>query len=121
MPDERIYTLQSPGGPYSSTTPGLLGGHRRQRIYGRLDCPSALLALAKGGPYSTHRIFFADETSAIACGYRPCARCLPEEYAAWKTAEGMVDRGIEQARRGELNDGPDLAKAFAFADGIPDD
>jgi hypothetical protein len=33
----------------------------------------------------------------------------------------LVDRGIQQARRGELSDGPDLAAAFAFADGIPDE
>ena len=81
----REYTLQYPTGPYSSTIPGLLGGHRRQRIYGHLNCPSALRALIKGGPYATHRVFFANEEAAIACGYRPCARCLPNEYAAWKT------------------------------------
>jgi methylphosphotriester-DNA--protein-cysteine methyltransferase len=78
------YTLIGPGGaPYQSPTPGTLGGHRATRIYGRLDCPSALRALAKGG-YATHRVFFADETTAIAAGYRPCARCLPERYQDWK-------------------------------------
>ena len=39
---------------------GTIGGHRRTRIYGRLDCPSALRAIARGG-YVTHRVFFADE------------------------------------------------------------
>jgi hypothetical protein len=47
------------------------------------------------------------------------------EREAWlwenETAKGMVDRGIEQAQRGELNDGPDLANAFAFSAGIPDE
>jgi hypothetical protein len=31
-----------------SHTPGALGGHRRNRMYGRLDCPTALRALAAG-------------------------------------------------------------------------
>ena len=78
------YTLIGAGGtPYESATPGMLGGHSATRIYGRLDCPSALRAIANGG-YVTHRVFFADEATAIAAGYRPCARCLPEPYRAWK-------------------------------------
>jgi hypothetical protein len=51
-------------------------------------------------------------------------RVVPEREAwLWEneTAKGMVDRGLGQAKRGELNDGPDLAAAFAFADGIPDE
>ena len=71
------------GSSYESATPGTLGGHKATRIYGRLDCPSALRALANGG-YVTHRVFFADEATAVAAGYRPCARCLPERYRAWK-------------------------------------
>jgi methylphosphotriester-DNA--protein-cysteine methyltransferase len=66
-----------------STTPGAWGGHRRSRIYGRLDCPSALRALDRGG-YASHRVFFADEATAVAAGYRPCAVCLPARYRAWK-------------------------------------
>jgi methylphosphotriester-DNA--protein-cysteine methyltransferase len=62
---------------------GTLGGHRKTRIYGRLDCPSALRAI-QGGGYVEHRVFFADEETAVAAGYRPCARCLPEKYRAWK-------------------------------------
>ena len=75
--------ISSDGTPYESATPGTLGGHRVTRIYGRLDCPSALRALANGG-YVAHRVFFADEASAVAAGYRPCARCLPERYHDWK-------------------------------------
>ncbi|MFI6088112.1 Ada metal-binding domain-containing protein [Streptomyces sp. NPDC051218] len=69
--------------PYPSGTPGTLGGHRRGRLYGRLDCPSALRAVARG-PYAAHRVFFADEATAVAAGYRPCAVCLPAQYARWK-------------------------------------
>ncbi|OBJ43955.1 metal-binding protein [Mycolicibacterium mucogenicum] len=78
------YTLvDADGRPYASATPGRLGGHRGNKLYGRLDCPSALRAIAKGG-YVTHRVFFADEIAAAAAGYRPCAVCLPEEYRQWK-------------------------------------
>jgi hypothetical protein len=81
---DRTYTLLGPDGrPYQSRTPGTLGGHRRLKGYGRLDCPSALAWIARGY-YVNHRVFFADEATAIAAGYRPCARCLPEQYAAWR-------------------------------------
>ena len=62
---------------------GTIGGHRGTRIYGRLDCPSALRAIANGG-YVKYRVFFADEADAVAAGYRPCAVCMPERYRAWK-------------------------------------
>jgi len=77
--------LDARGRPYVSATPGELGGHRRSRIYGRLDCPSARRALARGG-YAGERVFFVDEPTAIAAGYRPCAVCLPEGYAAFQAA-----------------------------------
>jgi methylphosphotriester-DNA--protein-cysteine methyltransferase len=64
---------------------GTLGGHRLTRIYGRLDCPSALRAIARGG-YVAHRVFFVDEAEAVAAGYRPCARCLPEKYRVWRAS-----------------------------------
>jgi Metal binding domain of Ada len=73
------------GRPYLSGQPGTLGGHRRLKGYGRLDCPSALRWIAKGF-YVRHRVFFADEATAIAAGYRPCARCMPEAYRLWRAA-----------------------------------
>ncbi|MFJ5764571.1 metal-binding protein [Lysinibacillus sp. NPDC093210] len=69
--------------PYQSDIPGILGGHRRSKLYGRLDCPTALRSIAKGG-YVKHRVFFSDEQTAISAGLRPCAVCLPEKYATWK-------------------------------------
>jgi len=77
------YRLTGPDGKYRSSIPGALGGHERQRIYGRLDCPAALRAIGRGG-YVAHRVFFADEATAVATGYRPCAVCLPEAYRRWK-------------------------------------
>jgi methylphosphotriester-DNA--protein-cysteine methyltransferase len=80
----RTYRLIGPDGREAlSATPGTLGGHRRTKVYGRLDCPGALRWIAKGH-YVRHRVFFADEATAVAAGYRPCATCLPEGYRAWK-------------------------------------
>jgi len=73
------------GVEYPSEVPGTLGGHRKNKIYGRLDCAGALRWIEKGH-YVKQRVFFADEATALAAGYRPCARCLPAAYAAWKAA-----------------------------------
>ncbi|MED5811237.1 Ada metal-binding domain-containing protein [Mycolicibacterium sp. 050232] len=81
------YTLTGADGrPYFGSTPGSVGGHRVSKIYGRLDCPSALRAIAAGG-YVRHRVFFPDVPTAIAAGYRPCAVCLPEAYRQWKARQ----------------------------------
>jgi len=90
MSDEntkKIYHLiGSDGKQYESPTKGALGGHRKLKIYGRLDCPSALRFIAKG-QYVKYRVFFKDEKTAIAAGYRPCAVCMPEKYKEWKSKE----------------------------------
>lgn len=84
MSDEKTYKLiGADGKPYYSNIMGTLGGHKRSKIYGRFDCRAALRAIAKGG-YVEHRVFFADEQTAISAGYRPCAICMPKEYAEWK-------------------------------------
>lgn len=81
----KIYRLIGCDGAFHhSVTPGLFGGHVRQRIYGRLDCRAAARAMAKSDTYRRHRVFFADETTAIAAGYRPCAVCLPTQYRVWR-------------------------------------
>lgn len=83
----RTYRLLGPEGPYDSATPGTLGGNGRDRIYGRLDCGTALAGIRRHpGAYATHRVYFADEATAIACGYRPCGNCLRAEYRAWRAA-----------------------------------
>ncbi|WP_083541898.1 Ada metal-binding domain-containing protein [Kribbia dieselivorans] len=84
------YTLTGADGrPYTSARKGTWGGHRGGRIYGRLDCPAALRAIARGG-YVKNRVFFANEGTAVAAGYRPCGACCRELYQAWK---GARDRG----------------------------
>ncbi len=84
---EKLYTLlNEEGKPYKSTIPGTLGGYRAKKIYGRLDCPSALRHIANGN-YVKHRVFFADEATAIKAGYRPCGICMREEYKKWKESQ----------------------------------
>jgi hypothetical protein len=83
----RTYRLTGADGrEYPSERPGLLGGNLlREKIYGRLDCPAALRALRDaGGAYRAKRVFFADEEAAIGAGFRPCGRCMPDRYRAWK-------------------------------------
>ena len=83
----RTWTLiGADGRPYQSERPGGLGGHRAGKLYGLCTCPSALRAIVRGG-YVKNRVFFRDEATALAAGYRPCAVCLPEKYAAWKVAQ----------------------------------
>ena len=90
---EKIYILLGRDGkPYQSLFPGAFGGHRGSKLYGRLDCPSALRAIARGG-FVKHRVFFLDEATAIAAGYRPCAICLPTKYAEWKE-EHLANKGL---------------------------
>ena len=87
MPLEKKYRLiGAEGKSLLSDTPGTFGGHRRTKVYGRLDCPAALRALAKGG-YKAHRVFFAVEATAIAAGFRPCAACLPDANRQWSAQQ----------------------------------
>jgi len=47
----RVYKLLGVDGNfYYNTIPGTLGGNSKLKIYGRLDCPSALRYLNKGYP-----------------------------------------------------------------------
>jgi hypothetical protein len=84
MNGPRTYALLGADGrPCQSAGKGQWGGHCGTRIYGRLDCPAALRAIARGR-YARYRVFFADEVTAIAVGYRPCATCRPGRYQEWK-------------------------------------
>ena len=80
----KLFTLtDSDGKPYATPQRGTLGGHRRSEVYGRFDCATAARYLARG-TYQKSRVFFADEETALAAGYRPCTRCLPGRAAALK-------------------------------------
>lgn len=56
----------------------MMAGNRRQRIYGQLDCRSGKRMRR------ANRVFFADATSAVVAGYRPCGHCLPDHYRQWQ-------------------------------------
>lgn len=82
--ENKTYTLiDADGKPFQSRTRGTLGGHRKDKIYGTLDCEGAARWIAKGH-YVKQRVFFADEKTAIAAGFRPCCECLSEKYKEWK-------------------------------------
>ena len=82
--NKKKWTLLGPdGAPYRSHVPGTLGGHRGTRIYGQLNCRTAIGAVRRGG-YVKHRVFFLDEATAKRAGFRPCAVCMPLAYQAWK-------------------------------------
>jgi len=90
MGPKKHWRLIGPDGAlYESAKPGKLGGHRGTHIFGRLDCRAALRAIARGG-YVTKRVFFLNETHARAAGYRPCAVCMPKEYARWKASKASL-------------------------------
>ena len=85
--ENKIYTLIAANGKsYQSRTKGTFGGHRKDKIYGTLDCAGAARWIAKGH-YVKQRVFFADEAAAIAAGFRPCSQCLREKYNEWKMSK----------------------------------
>lgn len=55
-----------------------LGGNRKLKIYGQLDCRAGKRMKAE------NRVFFENETEAVNLGYRPCAVCMRKEYLLWK-------------------------------------
>jgi hypothetical protein len=88
MTDKKYSLIGPDGREYLSDASGTLGGNR-DGIYGRFDCPAALRALrSTPDTYRAKRVFFADEVTAIAAGYRPCGTCMREAYKVWHTSRG---------------------------------
>ena len=84
-----MYTLLGKDGrPYASERKGTFGGNSKDKLYGRLSCGTARNALPKG--YADIRVFFADEATAIAAGYRPCGNCMRVEYGQWKAGQDQM-------------------------------
>nr|WP_175043654.1 Ada metal-binding domain-containing protein [Burkholderia lata] len=88
IPEKTFTLIGRDGKPLSGPVRGTFGGHRGSKLYGRLECRAALRAIERGG-YTRYRVFFLDEATAIAAGYRPCAVCLPKEYATWKEVRSV--------------------------------
>jgi methylated-DNA-[protein]-cysteine S-methyltransferase len=113
--------IDSSGVPYESEQPGTLGGHRGNRVYGRLDCGGAQRWIERGH-YVAQRVFFADEATAIAAGYRPCANCMPREYAAWKQSRADRVFSIHHSPVGPLtlSGDADAVTGLAFGESVAD-
>lgn len=80
---KKMYKLiDENGNEYLSEEKGTLGGHRKLKIYGQLECKSAI-SFIKRGYYIQYRVFFKDEETAIKAGYRPCGKCMKEKYDEW--------------------------------------
>jgi len=89
LPENKIDTLKyfltsANNEQYLSKDPGTIGGHCKLKIYGKLDCPSALRHISNGN-YVQHRVFFAEQRIAEQAGYRPCAKCMRDAYMQWKS------------------------------------
>ena len=97
MAEVKKYKLMDADGHfYESEVPGEYGGNSKQKVYGRFDCPSALSTIKRfPGSYEKARVFFADEKTALAAGYRPCGNCLREKYKQY-----MADPEAYKARLG---------------------
>ena len=96
--DVKTYKLiNEEGKQIISKTPGTLGGNKRLKIYGTLDCPSAKRWIDKGY-YVQDRVFFKDEETAVKAGYRPCAVCMPKEYKEWKQKNDTLKYYDEHAQ-----------------------
>lgn len=112
--DQRYTLIGADGRPYRSTSPGTVGGHRRNKLYGRLDRPAALRAPAAGG-YVRDRVFVADKHIAVAAGYRPCATCLPEDLTDLNYQLRRSDRGLLPALRRGSGHVPDPQPGLRLA------
>ena len=91
---KKFKLIDENGKMYLSDTPGTLGGNKKLKIYGKLDCSSAKNWISKG-QYTVNRVFFKDEETAIKAGYRPCGVCMPEEYKKWREEEKVKKLEIE--------------------------
>ena len=82
----KIYKLLGADGKvYASEIPGTLGGNSKLKVYGRLDCGTALSAIRRfPGSYEKSRVFFLNEKTALAAGYRPWGTCLRAQYREYK-------------------------------------
>ncbi|WP_312300570.1 Ada metal-binding domain-containing protein [Chryseobacterium sp.] len=60
----------------------LLGGNKKLKIYGLLNCKSGKRMKKE------NRVFFTDEAEALQNNYRPCGHCMRGAYQQWKVSTG---------------------------------
>ncbi len=87
--------IDTNGEIYLSEISGIFGGNKKLKIYGQLDCYSALSTIKRfPGSYEKSRVFFADEKTALAAGYRPCGNCLREKYREYMADSQAYKEGF---------------------------
>ena len=99
----KLYKLMGPDGKiYLSQTPGIYGGYNgKEKIYGLLNCKSALKWISKGF-YVDKRVFFKNEVDAVLAGFRPCAVCQKEKYLKWKENPKEYKENILKSKNNEM-------------------
>ena len=117
MAEKKYKLMGADGKIYESETPGQFGGNGKDKIYGRLDCGAALASIKwYPGVYEKTRVFFADEKTALAAGYRPCGNCLRAKYNEYK-----ADPAAYKAKFGLfINSGATGPSARSFRAGVTD-
>jgi methylphosphotriester-DNA--protein-cysteine methyltransferase len=55
------------------------GGNKKLKIYGLLQCKSGKRMKRE------NRVFFATLQEALQHNFRPCGRCMKEQYKRWKS------------------------------------
>jgi methylphosphotriester-DNA--protein-cysteine methyltransferase len=88
---KKYFLLSSDNKTFESLEKGTLGGNKKLKIYGKLDCKSALRYIEKGF-YINNRVFFKNEKEARKSGYRPCGICMKKEYLEWKNKLIKVEK-----------------------------
>ena len=68
-----------------SSIPGRYAGHKRLKIFGRLDCWSGKRMR------KSNRVFFHTLEDAIAQGFRPCKNCCPLDNNSFEKIKHLVN------------------------------
>lgn len=63
--------------------PKLFSGNKHTKIFGKATCSSTIGHQILLGN-NTNRVLFHSENEALKSGFRPCAKCMPEQYEKWK-------------------------------------
>lgn len=67
--------------------PNMICGNSKTKVYGKATCAATNghLVLNRNNPNS---VAFDNTDVAKAAGYRPCAKCMKEDYLRWKKERG---------------------------------
>jgi len=79
-----IYKILENGQIVLSDVPGKYAGHKKYKIFGRLDCKSGMKMKKE------NRVFFHTLEDAVLHGYRPCRNCNPMDEEEFKRIRESV-------------------------------